>query len=95
MAGRKTEDDPWDAEEERVRVALVNALGERASKVSDTMMVTFVRGYHYEIPVRGCSYPHTSNRGYSNRTCRLSLAAGGENARGFGTLFELARGTRD
>eukprot|EP01047_Picozoa_sp_COSAG01_P091558 COSAG01_NODE_23132_length_827_cov_1.160714_2_plen_50_part_01 len=45
--GRKFEDDPWDAEEESVRTAIVDHLGpQRAAKVSDEMMVTFIRGYH-------------------------------------------------
>jgi hypothetical protein len=49
--GRKFEDDPWDAEEEAVRTAIVDHLGpQRAAKVSDEMMVTFIRGYHYEEP---------------------------------------------
>lgn len=51
VAERRAESYAWDEEEEAVRLSIVERLGpELAAKVSDTMMMRFVRGYYYEEP---------------------------------------------
>ena len=50
-AQRRAESHAWDEEEEAVRRFIVERLGAAlAAKVSDTMMMRFVRGYYYEEP---------------------------------------------
>ena len=50
-AERRAESHAWDDEEEAVRISIVERLGpDLAAKVTDTMMMRFVRGYYYEDP---------------------------------------------